>query len=96
MSEPQVGKPSPFSITPISVRTLICLRVLGWAVALSGAITGIIMLANAPEVQSPVKLFYLLISLMLIIGSIAAGVVLNVMAGIGSVVLDLWMAQQNG
>lgn len=92
---PHAMSRSPFRVMPISVNSLICLRVLGWVVAMSGVIAGIVMLAIAPEHQSPVKFVYLSISWMLIISSIAGGVLLNVVAGIGSAVLDIWLLQQN-
>lgn len=87
---------SPYGIMPISVNALICLRVLGWIVAISGVIAGIVMLATAPETQNPVKLIHLSVSWMVLISSLAAGVFLNVVAGIGSAVLDIWMAREDG
>ena len=90
---------------PISVGALGFLRVIGWAIAILGVISGIIVLVNAPkaplysnqfeaQIMQMARLAYLSVGLGQIIGSIVTGTLFNVIASIGNTVLDIWKAQQ--
>lgn len=84
----------PYGVAPISTGALISLRVAGWAVAFIGVLGGAVTLALAPEGVSEVDArfrgIYLSVGWALLIGGIAGGILLNVVVGIGSAVLDMW------
>jgi hypothetical protein len=84
----------PYGVSPISAGALICLRIAGWVVAIFGVLAGAITLAHTPEgftvADARFRGIYLAIGWALLIGGIAGGILLNVVAGIGSAVLDMW------
>ena len=88
----------PTRPAPISIEALGFLRFVGWAVAIISVIAGIVVLVNTPESgytrdATGLRTIYLAIGWSQIIGGIITGVFLNIVAGIGRAVLDLWRAQ---
>lgn len=84
---------------PISRAALTFVRIAGWAIAVISVIAGIVVLVNTPESTyiagaSGVRVIYLAMGWSQIIGGIITGVLLNVVAGIGNAVLDIWNAKQ--
>ena len=91
---PAVERRWPYDVLPISTSTLVCLRLVGWAVAFFGVLAGVITLAQAPGSGSVMDILfrrlYLVVGWALVVGGIAGGILLNVVAGIGSAILDIW------
>lgn len=90
----------PINTEPVSSDALGFLRIAGWAIAVISVIGGVVLLVNTPESRYyttdviGLRAMYLAIGCSQIVGGLVTGVLLNVVAGIGNAVLDIWKAQQ--
>jgi len=84
----------PYGVAPTSNVPLTCLRLAGWLVAISGVLGGAVTLAHTPEgldsVDTRFRGIYLAVGWGLMVGGVAGGILLNVVAGVGSAVFDMW------